>query len=124
AAVTADAARTGLVLTPIEIIEPGRDLVMTPPVLLDTTEGRVHPTAVREFVTGDPLGVQVEVGGRAVQHRGVAVRLSLVDAAGRSIRSADATLDPGAKPNHQRATAVMPTDGVEAGSYALLVEAT
>lgn len=124
AAVTADAARTGLVLTPIEIIEPGRDLVMTPPVLLDTTEGRVHPTAVREFVAGDPLGVQVEVGGRAVHQRGITVRLSLLDAAGRSMRSANAMLDPGATPDQQRATAVMPTDGLDAGSYALLVEAT
>ena len=47
AGVTADATRRGLVLTPVEIVEPGRALVMTPPVLLDVKEGRVHPTAVR-----------------------------------------------------------------------------
>jgi len=124
AAITADASRTGLVLTPLEIIEPGRDLVMTPPVVLDTTDGRVHPTAVRRFVVGEPVGVQVEVGGRPVQQRAVTVRTSLVDTSGNSFRSADGMLDAGVKADRQRATAVLSTHGLGAGTYALLVEAT
>jgi VWFA-related protein len=124
AAATADASRTGLVLTPVEIIEPARDLVMTPPVVLDTTDGRVHPTAIRRFPVGEPVGVQVEVGGRPVQQRTVTVRTSLVDASGNNVRSADAMLDPGVKADRQRATAVLSTDGLGAGTYALLVEAT
>src|SRR5690606_17946415 len=123
AAVTADASRTGLVLTPIEIVDPGRDLVMTPPVILDTTDGRVHPTAVRRFAPGDPLGVQVEVGGRPVQQRAASVRASLVDAAGQTVRSVGAMLDAGAARDRQRATAVTATDGWEAATYALIVEA-
>ena len=123
AGVSADATRTGLVLTPVEIVEPGRDLLMTPPALLDTHAGRVHPTAVRTFLPGHPLGVQVEVGGRAVQQNAVAVRVALLDFTGRVVRDVPAVLDPGLKPNRMRATAILKTDGVAAGDYVLLTEA-
>lgn len=123
AGVSADATRTGLVLTPVEIIEPGRDLVMTPPALLDTYGGRVHPTAVRTFASGHPLGVQVEVGGRAVQQNAVTVRLALLDFTGRIVREVPAVLDPGLDTNRMRATAILETDGVAAGDYVLLTEA-
>lgn len=123
AGVTADTTRTGLVLTPVEIVEPGRDLVMTPPVLLDIKAGRVHPTAVRTFASGHPLGVQVEVGGRPVQQKSVTVRAALLDRTGRAVREVAAVLDPGAKPNRMRATAVLKTDGVAGGDYVLLTEA-
>jgi VWFA-related protein len=123
AGVSADATRTGLVLTPVEIVEPGRDLVMTPPALLDTHAGRVHPTAVRTFASGHALGVQVEVGGRAVQQKAVTVRVALRDLTGRVVREVPATLDAGAKPNRMRATAVLQTDGIAGGDYVLLSEA-
>ena len=123
AGVTADRTRTGLVITPVEIVEPGRDLVMTPPVLLDLSAGRVHPTAVRTFLSGEPLGVQVEVGGRAVQQKSVAVGAALLDRTGRTVREVSAVLDPGVKPNRIRATAVLNTDGIAAGDYVLLTEA-
>lgn len=123
AAVTADAARTGLVLAPVAIVEPGRDLVMLPPVLLDTTEGRVHPTAVRQFAAGEPLGVQVEVGGRAVERRSVTMACLLVNATGEVVRQTEVVVDPGTRPDRQRATAVMPTGGLAPGTYALVVEA-
>ena len=123
AGVSSDATRTGLVLTPVEIVEPGRDLVMTPPALLAARDGRVHPTAVRTFTSGHPLGVQVEVGGRAVQQKAVTVRVALRDVAGRVVREVPAALDPGARPNRMRATAVLETDGLAAGDYVLLTEA-
>ena len=123
AGVSSDATRTGLVLTPVEIVEPGRDLVMTPPALLDAHAGRVHPPAVRTFPSGHPLGVQVEVGGRAVQQKAVTVRVTLRDAAGRVVREVPAGLEPGARPNRMRATAVLETDGIAAGDYVLLTEA-
>jgi VWFA-related protein len=120
AGVSANATRSGLVLTPVEIIEPGRELVMTQPVLLDMYAGRVHPTAVRTFPAGRALGMQVEVGGRAVQQHSVTVRLALLDRAGRAVREAPAVLDAGSKPDRMRATAVLKTDGLSGGDYVLL----
>jgi hypothetical protein len=123
AAATADGAHTGLVLAAVEIVEPGRNLVMTPPVLLESSTGIVRPTAVRTRQPGAPLALQVQVAGRPVEQKSVRVHASLIDAAGRSVREADAILDPGAKPDRARATAVLDTDDVPAGQYLLLVEA-
>lgn len=123
AAVTADAADTGLVLASLEIVEPGRDLAMTPPVLLARTGGHVHPTAARQFFVGDAFGVQADVGGRAVERDAVTVRASLIDELGASSRQADAVLDPVEKADHKRVTALVTTEGLAAGTYTLLLEA-
>ena len=64
AAVTSDATKTGLVITPVEIIEPGRPLLMAPPILLQRVGDQVIPTATRRFTAGAPLGVQAEIAGR------------------------------------------------------------
>lgn len=122
AAATAAGAATGLVLSDVEIREPGRDILMAPPVLLDH-RGEVHPTVVRAFETGHPLGFQVEVGGRPVERKLVAIRGGLLDASGKELRSAQAVLDAGARPDTVRATAVIPTDRLPPGDYALIVEA-
>lgn len=123
AAVTADASRTGLVIVPVDIVEPGRQLAMSPPVLLDSTEGHARPTAGRTFAAGQPLGVQVEVGGRPAQQKSVAVRAALLDSAGRAVREADAVLDAAARPDRVTATAVLATGGIAGGDYLLMVEA-
>ena len=123
AAVTADASRTALVITAVEIVEPGRQLAMTSPVLLDSTEGRAQPTAGRTFASGHPLGVQVEVGGRPAAQKSVAVRAALLDGVGRTVRVADAVFDAGERADRMKATAMLGTDGIAPGSYVLLVEA-
>jgi hypothetical protein len=120
AAVTADATRTGLVLTSVEIVEPGRDLAMTPPVLLDFTAGLVHPTAVRTFASGNPLGVQVEIGGRSVRQKTATVSAMLLDREGRTVREVEAVLDAGARSDRMRATAALTTAGLPEGEYVLL----
>lgn len=73
AAVTADGTRTGLVITPVHLIEPGRQLVMAPPLVLQRVGEQVSPTATRRFVSGAALGVQAEVAGRPVRDGKVAV---------------------------------------------------
>jgi VWFA-related protein len=122
AAATADGSATGLVLDEVEIREPGRDIIMAPPVLLDH-RGGVHPTVARSFEAGHPLGFQVEVGGRPVERKLVVVRGGLLDASGREIRAVQAVLDVGARPDTVRATGVIPTDRLPAGEYVLVVEA-
>jgi hypothetical protein len=123
AGVSADGTRTGLVLTSVEIVETGRELEMTPPVLLDVTAGQVHPTAVRTFASGDPLGVQVEIGGRRVQQRVGRVRAALLDRDGRTVREVDAVLDPAPKSDRIAATAILKTGGIDAGEYVLITDA-
>jgi VWFA-related protein len=124
AAVTDDGTRTGLVIVPVEIIEPGSELVMTPPVLLGgMPEAAPSPTLAREFETGGPIGLQVEVAGRPVRGKGVTVVATLQDGQRRPVREADAVLERGARDDRMRATAVVPTTGLSAGDYTLLVEA-
>lgn len=123
AAVTADGGRTALVIAPIEVIEPGRSLVMAPPVLLQRTGEQVGPTAARRFAAGAPLGVQAEVAGRAVRDRQVTVRITLVDEAGAAARTTDAVFDPGTRPDRMRATGLIGTTGLAAGRYLLTIEA-
>jgi hypothetical protein len=123
AAVTADATKTGLVITPVEVIEPGRPLMMAPPLLLQPAGEQVLPTAARRFVTGAPLGVQAELAGRPVQEGKVAVRISLADSAGAVVRTADGALDAGGSPDRQRATGLIETNGLPNGAYLLTVEA-
>lgn len=122
AAATADGAGTGLVLHEVEILEPGRDVLMALPVLLDH-RGGVHPTVVRSFEAGQPLGLQVEVGGRPVERKVVAVRGGLLDVTGTEVRGVQAVLDMGERPDTVRATAVVPTQGLPSGDYTLIVEA-
>lgn len=123
AAATADGTKTGLVITPVEVVEPGRDLVMTPPVVLQQVRDTVAPTASRRFEVGTPVGVQAEIGGRPVRNGGVSVQVTLADASGRIVRTSGATLDPGDAPDRQRATGVLATDGLAPGRYLLTVEA-
>lgn len=123
AAVTGDATKTGLVITPVEIIEPGRPLMMAPPLLLQAVGDQVIPTTARRFVAGAPLGVQAEIAGRPVQEGKVVVRISLADSAGAVVRTADAALDEGASPDRQRATGLIETTGLPNGAYLLTVEA-
>ena len=123
AAVTADTAKTGLVITPVEIIEPGRRLVMAPPVILQQVREHITPTAVRRFAAGVSIGVQAEVAGRPVQEGTVAVRVAVTDGTGRVIRTTDAALDAGGAANRTRATALVDTTGLDAGAYVLTVEA-
>jgi VWFA-related protein len=124
AAVTADGARTGLVIVPVEIIEPGNALVMAPPVVLaGASDAAPAPTLVRTLDAGLPIGVQVDVAGRPVRDQAVSVIAALQDAQGRTLREVDAVLDPGARPDRTRATAVMSTSDLSAGEYVLVVEA-
>lgn len=123
AAVTGDATRTGLVITPVEVIEPGRPLLMAPPILLQAVGDQVTPTAARRFAAGAALAVQAEIAGRPVQEGKVAVRVSLADNAGAVIRTADGALDAGRAPDRQRATGLIETTGLPNGAYLLTVEA-
>jgi VWFA-related protein len=124
AAVTGDATKTGLVITPVEVIEPGRRLVMAPPLLLQRVGGQVAPTATRRFVSGAALGVQAEVAGRPVREGKVVVTLTIADAGGAVVRTAAATLDAADSVDRQRATALVDTSGLGAGVYLLTLEAT
>lgn len=123
AAVTADAAKTGLVITPVEVIEPGRQLLMAPPLVLQRVGERVQPTAARRFVSGAALGVQAEVAGRPVQDGKAVVKLSVSDSSGAVVRTADATLDAAGTSDRRRATALVDTSGLAPGAYLLTLEA-
>ncbi|WP_291981302.1 VWA domain-containing protein [Luteitalea sp.] len=123
AAVTGDATKTGLVITPVDVIEPGRQLMMAPPLLLQPSGDRVIPTAARRFAAGTSLGVQAEIAGRPVQEGKVAVRVSMADSSGAVVRTADGALDPGGSPDRQRATGVIKTTGLANGAYLLILEA-
>lgn len=112
----------GLVLSEVETVEPGREVLMAPPVLLDH-RGGVHPTVVRSFQPGHPLAFQVEVAGRPVERKVVAVHAGLLDANGAEVRGVQAVLDAGERPDTVRATAVVPTVGLPSGDYTLVVEA-
>ena len=112
AAVTGDATKTGLVITPVEVIEPGRPLMMAPPILLQRVGDQVTPTAARRFVAGAPLAVQAEIAGRPVQDGKVVVRISMADGTGAVVRTADGALDAGGAPDRQRATGLIDTTGL------------
>lgn len=123
AAVTSDATKTGLVITPVEVIEPGRQLMMAPPIVLQRVGKQVTPTAARRFVAGAPLAIQAEIAGRPVQEGKVVVRISLADSAGAVVRTADGALDAGGSPDRRRATGLIDTTGLGHGAYLLTVEA-
>lgn len=124
AAVTADGTRSGLVIAPVEIIEPRNDLLMAPPVVLGGgADADVAPTLTRTFDVGTPLGLQVDVAGRPVRDKRVTVTASLQDARGATLRATDAVLDPGARADRIRGTAMVSTSDVDAGDYLLVVEA-
>ncbi len=123
AAVTADATRSGLVITPVEVIEPGRQLMMAPPIVLQRVGAQVAPTAARRFMAGTPLGVQAEVAGRPVADGTVAVRFALVDRAGMVVRTAESATDAGETPDRQRATGLIDTTGLDSGTYLLTIDA-
>jgi hypothetical protein len=127
AAVTADGARSGVVVERVNIVEPGRDLWVGLPMLLavDTTSAdgpQLHPTLRRTSDAGAPLALQGEVAGRAVAGGRAAVTARLVSDEGATVREGIATLEPGRTRNRARATAVVPTTGLPAGSYALVWE--
>jgi len=124
AAVTSDTTKTGLAITPIEIIEPGRQLVMAPPLLLQRVGEQVAPTATRRFLSGAALGVQAEVAGRPVQEGKVAVTVSLADAGGAVVRREDVALDAAGVADRKRATGMVDTSGLPAGAYLLTLEAS
>jgi VWFA-related protein len=124
AAVTSERTKTGLVITPIEIIEPGRQLVMAPPLLLQRVGEQVAPTGTRRFVSGAALGVQAEVAGRPVQEGKVAVTVSLADAGGAVGRREDVALDAAGVADRKRATGMVDTSGLPAGAYLLTLEAS
>jgi VWFA-related protein len=123
AAVTADATKTGLVITPIEVIEPGKHLVMAPPLLLQEANGKVLPTTSRRFVAGTSVAVQAEVAGRPVQEGKVAVKLIVTDTSGAVVKTADATLDVAGLSDRRRATGLVDTSGLGPGTYFLTLEA-
>jgi hypothetical protein len=124
AAVTSDGSRSGLVIAPVEIVEPGDDLLVAPPVLLGG-QGRdgLAPTLTREFDVGRPIGLQMEVAGEPVRDRAVTIAAALHDARGIVVRETDAVLDPGDGGDRMRATAIIPTSELVAGDYVLVVEA-
>ena len=122
AAVTSDGTRSGLVITPVAIIEPGNDLLMAPPVLLGGSTGDgVAPTLARVFEAGMPVGAQVDVAGRAVRDGTATVVASLLDAEGQVAREVDAMVERGERDNRLRATAVVTTAGMTPGDYTLVL---
>lgn len=123
AAVTSDAKQTGLVITPIEVIEPGKQLVMAPPLMLQEANGKVLPTASRRFVAGASVAMQAEVAGRPVQDGKLAVKLIVADSGGAVVRTTDAALDAGGAPDRRRVTALVDTSGLAAGAYLFTLEA-
>ncbi len=124
AAVTTDGARSGLVITPVEIIEPGNDLLMAPPVLLGGTDSDgIAPTLARTFETGTPLGAQVDVAGRAVRDGTAVVVASVFDAQGQVAREVDAVVERAEWSDRLRATAIVTTAGMTPGDYTLVLEA-
>ncbi len=123
AAATTDETSSGLVITPVEIVEPGRTLLLAPPILLHRLGPQVAPTTARQFVTGTELGVQAEVAGAAVRQGTVAVRVALLDGTGAAVWRTDATLDAGGHADRVKATGVVDTTGLTAGPYVLTVDA-
>ncbi len=124
AAVTADATRVGLVMAPVEIAEPGNDLLMAPPVVLEMDgDAGATPTLKRTFDVGTSVGLQAEVAGRAVRDETAHVVVSVRDVEGRVMRETDAVLQAGEHSDSQRATAVVHTADLAPGSYTLVVEA-
>lgn len=124
AAVTRDGSRSGLVVAPVTIVEPGSALLMASPVLLGAVEGgAITPTLTRALPVGAPIAVQVEIAGRPVRDQRVSVGVRLHDAEGTHVRETDARLDPGPREDRVRATAVLSTSGLPSGAYTLVVEA-
>jgi VWFA-related protein len=124
AAVTSDGARTGLVMAPVEVLEPGNDLLLSPPVLLGGTDGKgFAPTLARTFDVGSSVGVQVEVAGRPARDGSLTVVGAFHDARGGIVRAADAVIDRGVRSDRLRAAATLPTAGMPPGDYLLVVEA-
>jgi VWFA-related protein len=122
AAVTNDGTRSGLVIAPVEIVEPGDALLVAPPVLLGGRDG-LAPTLGREFAVGRPIGLQMDVAGGPVRDKAVTIVAALHDARGIVVRETDAVLDPGDGVDRLRATAVIPTSELAAGDYLLVVDA-
>ena len=111
----------------MEIVEPGRELWAGLPMLLavDATSAdgpQLHPTLRRTVDAGAPLTLQGEIGGRPVADGRATVTARLVSGEGATVREGVATLEPGRTKNRGRATAVVPTAGLPAGSYALVWE--
>lgn len=124
AAVTSDATRTGLVITPVEVIEPGRQLLMAPPLVLQRVGEQIAPTAIRQFTSGAALGVQAEVAGRPVQDGKVTARVTVANSSGAVVRTAEAALDASGSPDRKRVTGLIETADLPAGTYLLTLEAS
>lgn len=124
AAVTAGGMKTGLVITPVEVIEPGRQLVMAPPLVLQRVGEQVAPTASRRFASGAVLEVQAELAGRPVRDGTVAVRLTVTDSEGTAVRNSEVTLDEAGSPDLRRAKGLIDTSGLAPGAYLLTLDAT
>lgn len=122
AAATADGSASGLVLDELDIIQPAGDLIMATPVVLDH-RGGVHATVVRSFEVGHPLGIQVELGGRAVERTRVSAGARLLDPSGAEVRAVEAVIDKGERRDTVQATAVVSTTDLRSGEYVLVVEA-
>lgn len=128
AAVTLDGTRHGLVVERIVIAESGRDLYLGQPMVLTATgaadAAMLHPTLQREFDVGHPLAVQCEMAGRALGERDASLTMHLATADGTVVREGTSVLEPDVKhKDRARATAVVSTDGVAPGRYALVIEA-
>lgn len=124
AAVTGDGKRAGLVIVPVEVVEPRNTLLMSSPVLLTTgDDGIVMPTLARTFNVGSSIGLHVDLAGRPVRDGRVTTAVTLVDTEGTTAREAQVVLDADTHPDRTRMTASLATAGIRPGDYMLLVEA-
>lgn len=123
AAITPDAAHSGLLLRDLDLHAPSKPVWLGVPTLLAEDAQGVRPTLARTFAAGHPLAFQVEVGGQALTRGAPAVRARLTDAAGRDLVAHDAVIEAGTSATQMRATGVVPTSEVPAGAYLLVVEA-
>jgi hypothetical protein len=123
AASTPDGKRTGLLLHGMDMRAPSGELLLGVPTLLAEDADGVRPTLDRSFPAGHPLAFQVEVAGEAVRRAEASVQARLFDATGAIVSEQAATLEPAGGPAQQRATGLIVTGGLAAGTYTIAVEA-
>jgi VWFA-related protein len=123
AAITDDGGRSGLVVADVETINPGGQLWLGRPLMLRADGGGVQPTLRRRFSLGEALNVQAEISGRAVADRSVNVSVSLLGTDGSPLRTVEGSVEPGSLKDRGWLRALVPTTGLAAGEYAMVVEA-
>lgn len=98
-------------------------LWMGPAVMLDALADSSRPTLGRVFDIGRPLHLQAEVAGREVADGSLQLAATLVNTEGAIMREGRPTVQKGARRDRRWVSAVIETNGLRAGRYAMILGA-